>query len=243
MLFCENILILNLAAPRASAHRMNLFALIRDDRRLLIAALVALVAVFLSFAAFPPDRALALMTAAGYWAMLGTFSWFLWSLWRLGRHDGWKPGRPTAGEWWIVALIGACGLLLLIHESYGFKILMDEILLLGTSMGMHFDKHPLYPIRGHDLQGAFQLLDGQLDKRPLFQPFLVSTLHDLTGYRPENVFVLNTALTFGLLAAVYRLVRRLVHPSAGILAVLLLTSLPLLAQNATGEALSCSICS
>jgi hypothetical protein len=113
--------------------------------------------------------------------MLGTFAWFLWSLWRLMRDDGWKMGRPAPGAWKIPALIGACGFLLLIHESYGFKILMDEIMLLGTSMGMHFDKHPLYPIRGHDLQGAFQLIDGRLDKRPLFQPFLVSTLHDLTG--------------------------------------------------------------
>ena len=213
---------------------MNLFALVRNDRRFLMVALVAVVAVFLGFFAFSPERALTLMTVGGYWAMLGTFVWFVWSLWRLGRLDGWKPRQLAANEWRIVALIGGCGAILLIHENYGFKILMDEILLLGTSMGMHFDKHPLFPIRGHDLQGAFQLIDGRLDKRPLFQPFLVSTLHDLTGYRPENVFVLNTALTFGLLGLVYRLASRLVNRSAGVLAVLLLTSLPLLAQNATG---------
>jgi hypothetical protein len=213
---------------------MNLFALIREDRRLQIFILVALVAVILGFVALSPTDALSWMTIGGYWAMLGTFGWFAWSLWRLVRIDGWKPGRPGSGDWQIPALIAACGLILLVHESYGFKILMDEILLLGTSMGMHFDKHPLYPIRGHDLQGAFQLLDGRLDKRPLFQPFLVSTLHDLTGYRPENVFVLNTGLIFGLLALAYRLAARMVNRAAGVLAVLLLTSLPLLAQNATG---------
>ena len=190
---------------------MNLFALFREDRRFQIFSLVALAAVVLGFAAFSPDRALAVMTVGGYWAMLGTFSWFVWSLWRLGRRDGCKPRCLEVAEWRVVALIGACGVILLIHETYGFKILMDEILLLGTSMGMHFDKHPLYPIRGHDLQGAFQLIDGRLDKRPLFQPFLVSTLHDLTGYRPENVFVLNTALVFGLLALVYRLASRPEH--------------------------------
>lgn len=213
---------------------MNLIALVRADRRLQVLALAAIAAIILGFVAIPPTPALALMTVGGYWAMLGTFTWFAWSLWRVARADGWRPTRPSAGEWKIVALIAGCGLLLLIHERYGFKILMDEIMLLDTSMGMHFDKHPLYAIRGHDLQGAFQLLDGRLDKRPLFQPFLVSTLHDLTGYRPENVFVLNTALTFGLLALVYRLGRRLVGVEAGVFAVLLLTSLPLLAQNATG---------
>ena len=213
---------------------MNLLAFIRDDRRLQIFALVALVAVILGFVAIPPDRALALMTIGGYWALLGTFSWFVWSLWRLVRADQWRPARPAAWDWKIIALVAGCGVVLLVHESYGFKILMDEMMLLGTSMGMHFDKHPLVAVRGHDLQGAFQLLDGQLDKRPLFQPFLVSTLHDLTGYRPENVFVLNTGLTFGLLALLYQVGRRLVNREAGVLAVLLLTSLPLLAQNATG---------
>ena len=213
---------------------MNLIALVRGDRRLQVFALVAFTAILLGFVVIPPNEALALMTLGGYWAMLGTFAWFVWSLWRVTRADGWRPTRPSAGQWKIVALIAGCGLLLLVHERYGFKILMDEIMLLDTSMGMHFGKQPLYATRGHDLQGAFQLLDSWLDKRPLFQPFLVSTLHDLTGYRPENVFALNTALIFGLLTLVYRLGRRLVGVEAGVLAVLLLTSLPLLAQNATG---------
>ncbi len=213
---------------------MNLFAIIRADRRLQLFGVVAVLAIILGFLVLSPTAALAAMTFGGYWAMLGTFSWFVWSLWRAGKESGYRPLPSGPGAWKIPALIAGCGFILIIHESYGFKILMDEIMLLGTSMGLHFDKHPLVAVRGHDLQGAFQLLDGQLDKRPLFQPFLVSTLHDLTGYRPENVFILNTGLTFGFLALVYQLGRKLVNPQAGVLAVLLLTSLPLLAQNATG---------
>ena len=213
---------------------MNLLAIIRDDRRLQLFGVVALLAVILGFLVLSPMAALAVMTIGGYWAMLGTFSWFVWSLWRVGKESGFRPVVSGPGAWKIPALIAGCGFILIIHESYGFKILMDEIMLLGTSMGLHFDKHPLVAVRGHDLQGAFQLLDGQLDKRPLFQPFLVSTLHDLTGYRPENVFVLNTALTFGFLTLVYQLGRKLANREAGVLAVLLMTSLPLLAQNATG---------
>lgn len=213
---------------------MKILEHLRTDRRLQLLALAALLAIALGFFTFSASSALAILTAGGYWVMLGTVAWFGWSLLQLA-----KEGKPWAalrepGAWKIPALILACGLVLLVHESYGFKILMDEIMLLGTSMGMHFDKHPLVPVRGHDLQGAFQLLDGLLDKRPIFQPFLVSLLHDLTGYRPENVFALNTALTFVLLGLVYAAGRKLAGREAGILAVLLMTSLPLLAQNATG---------
>jgi hypothetical protein len=155
-------------------------------------------------------------------------------MWKIVRADwrGWEAVRLAPR--WPAVLVGVCGFSLLVHENYGFKILMDEVMLLGTSMSMHFDKLALFPTRGHDIIGAFELLGGNLDKRPLFQPFLVSLLHDLTGYRPENVFILNTALTFTLLSLAYRLGCRLSGRGGGAVLVLLLTSLPLLAQNATG---------
>lgn len=213
---------------------MKFIELVRDDRRLLVLALTVLLAVALGFFTFSASSALGILTKGGYWAILGTAAWFAWSLWPMTQDcRPWSRLTEPRG-WRVPALILGCGLVLLVHETYGFKILMDEVMLLGTSMGMHFDKHPLVPVRGHDLQGAFQLIDGRLDKRPLFQPFLVSLLHDLTGYRPENVFALNTGLTFVLLGLVYQAARKLAGAAAGVAACLLLTSLPLLAQNATG---------
>lgn len=204
------------------------------DRRLVLFLLNAALAVVLGFVTFTPDHALKAVIYGGYWAMLLLTVLFGRSLYKL---TGETPLRKF--EWrnrprWPVALIAGCGGVLLAQETYGFKILMDEVMLLGTSMSMHFDKTALVPMRGHDIQGAFQLMAGQLDKRPLFQPFLVSILHDLTGYRPENVFVLNTVLTFVLLTLTYLTGCRISGRGAGAVAVLLLTSLPLLAQNATG---------
>jgi hypothetical protein len=204
------------------------------DRRLLLLTLSALLALVLGFFSFTPDQSLRAVIYGGYWAMLGLTLLFGWSLWKIARDSwtgliAWRE-RPR----WPAALILGCGGLLLAHEAYGFKILMDEVMLLGTSMSMHLDKTALVPMRGHDIQGAFQLLAGQLDKRPLFHPFLLSVLHDLTGYRPENAFILNTALTFVLLVLAYLTGFRLGGRGAGAVAVLLLTSLPLLAQNATG---------
>jgi hypothetical protein len=111
---------------------------------------------------------------------------------------------------------------------------MDEIMLLGTSMSMHLDKTVLVPVRGNDIQGTFAILDGMMDKRPLFFPFLVSLLHDLTGYRPANAFLLNGGLTFVFLGLVFVLGRQLAGLYAGWLGVALFAGLPLLAHNATG---------
>jgi hypothetical protein len=58
--------------------------------------------------------------------------------------------------------------------------------------------------------------------------------HDLTGYRPENAFVVNGAVGFILLLLVYFTGQALGDWRVGCLGQLLFIGLPLLAQNATG---------
>ncbi|QYM78763.1 glycosyltransferase family 39 protein [Horticoccus luteus] len=194
----------------------------------------AALALVLGFLTFTPDQSMQLVIYGGYWALLLITVLFGWALWRVLRPAAERWRELRGARKWPAVLVLGCGLVLLVQESFGFKILMDEVMLLGTSMSLHFDKTALVPTRGHDIQGAFQLLSGQLDKRPLFHPFLLSLLHDFTGYRPENAFVLNVLLTFTLLGLVFHVGRRLGGMGAGAAAVLLLTSLPLLSQNATG---------
>ncbi len=213
---------------------MNFSGLVSGQRQIgLLLILNGLLALVLGFFAFDSDQSMRLVIYGGYWAMLLLTGLFAFSLWRLVKFPlDWKAWPRILR--WPVALILICGGILLAHERYGFKILMDEAMLLGTSMTMHLEKSALVPMRGNDIHGAFQVLNGQLDKRPLLQPFLTSVLHDTTGYRPENVFVLNTLLTFALLGLSYHIGRRIAGRPGGTLAVLLLTTLPLLAQNATG---------
>jgi hypothetical protein len=207
---------------------------LRDDRRLLVLLLNIPLALIIGFATFSADQSLRSIIYGGFWIMLLFSGLFVWSLWRIAMQDwkGWSGCRECSP--WPAVLVGFCGALLLVHEQYGFKILMDEAMLLGTSMSLHFDKIALVPMRGHDIQGAFEVMGGELDKRPLFQPFLVSLVHDFTGYRPENAFALNSVLTFVLLGLAYRVGARLAGRGAGVVVVLLLTGLPLLSQNATG---------
>lgn len=203
------------------------------DRRAAAFAASALVAAALAFVFIPDAVAIPLVSRAGFWLVLLGFAGFVYGLSRTfaGSFRGWRS-RPFDGI--SVAVVALGGTVLLVHEEFGFKIVMDEIMLLGTSMSMHLDKTVLTPIRGNDIQGSFVILDGLMDKRPLFFPFLVSLLHDLTGYRPENSFVLNVLLTFVFLGLVCGLGRKVAGRIGGWIAVVLFAGLPLLAHNATG---------
>jgi len=100
---------------------------------------------------------------------------------------------------------------------------------------MHYFRDTATMVRGYDLLGTFSSLDNYLDKRPNFYPFLISLVHDLTGYRPLNAYWLNAGLFPVTLGVIYYLGRRLARRWGAMLAVLLLGSLPLLGQNATGS--------
>ena len=204
-----------------------------SDKRIWLFLLSGALAVVLGFFAIPGHAAITLVSDYGYWFELVAFLLFLRALWLTFRDDlRALPWRRL--DWASVAVVALAGVVLLVHETFGFKIVMDEIMLLGTSMSMHFDRIVLTPTRGNDVQGAFVILDGIMDKRPLFFPFLLSLVHDLTGYRPANAFVLNGVLTFILLGLTYTCGRMLAGRRAGWLGVLLLAGLPLLGQNATG---------
>ncbi|HWA85427.1 MAG TPA: hypothetical protein VG710_04335 [Opitutus sp.] len=203
------------------------------DKRVWLLVLSGVLAILLGFYSIPGTAAILFVSKTGYWFVLASFVLFVRALWRtLGEHM--RGLRWRSVDWGSAAIIGLGGLVLLVHETFGFKIIMDEIMLLGTSMSMHFDRTVLTPMRGNDIQGAFVILDGIMDKRPLFFPFLLSLIHDFTGYRPENAFVLNGLLTFVFLGLVNLAGRLLAGRVAGWIAVILFAGLPLLGQNATG---------
>lgn len=204
-----------------------------SDRRCWLMMLSTLLAVVLGFFVVPDQAAIDLVSKAGFWFVLVAFALWVGALGHSFAGDvrSWRWRDVDAVSVGVVAL---GGLVLLAHEDFGFKIVMDELMLLGTSMGMHFDKAALTPLRGNDIQGAFMIVEGMVDKRPLFFPFLVSLVHDVTGYRPANAFIVNTVLTFVFLAQVCLLGRKLAGRSGGWLGVTLCAGLPLLGQNATG---------
>ncbi|HTT56854.1 MAG TPA: hypothetical protein VMF63_07080 [Opitutaceae bacterium] len=185
----------------------------------------------LRFGGVPVEAAAWWVTHLGYWTTLLGFALAVWFLVRLARSagGGWRQHR-----WGLLAaLLGGAFLQLL--EPHRLRVMYDEYALLTTSLDMHRERSAAtvsYAVAGPD--GRLRYLGGYVEKRQLFFPFLLSLVHDLTGYRPENAFVLNALVGAAFLGAVFWAGRLLGGGGVGVLGVLLAAGLPLVAQNATG---------
>lgn len=206
--------------------------------RIVLFVLIAGLAAVLGFVTFTPVQALWLVQHLGYWVILLGSALFAYLLVRsLGQdRQALSDWRVQLSDWrWPALTIAACSLFLHIHEEHGFKIVMDEVVLQGTAMKMHLLREVGTPVRGYDFAGNYLMLSSFIDKRPLFFPFLLSSLHDLTGFRVANGLLLNALLTPVFLLMGYLIGNRMAGRLAGIAAVLLLSGLPLLSQNVTSS--------
>ena len=186
---------------------------------------------------FPVDTARNLIRFGGYYVILLTFALGLVAWWRAARSRPADPAGPALGRRELVAAgvtIALLTVLALTQETFRSKILYDEYVLQATASNLHFFRENSAIVRGYDIGGVFLSIDSYVDKRPIFFPFMISLVHDLAGYRPANAFALNAGLFVLTLGLVYGIGRRLNGWRGGQLAVALLGSLPLFAQNATG---------
>jgi hypothetical protein len=119
-------------------------------------------------------------------------------------------------------------------EPMGFQIVYDEVILSAAAQLMHFERLCGIPQYANDYLGFYDFHEVILDKRPFFFPFLLSLVHELTGYRIANVFFLNTGLTLFLILLVFMIGKLFSDETGGILSVLLAGTFPLLAVFATG---------
>ena len=205
-----------------------------DRPRLLLFSLGAALAFVVGFVSLRPLTAQHLITAWGYYYILALFALFAVFGWRVlrAREALWRDWLRRPG--WTGLLLALASLFVLWADPFQHKILFDEYVLQGTAFHLHATKEVATVVRAYDVQGTWQPIDTFLDKRPYFFAFLVSLLHDLTGFRLANIFILNAALVPALLGLVYWLGRAIAGRWPALLAVGLLATMPLLGQNATG---------
>ena len=145
--------------------------------------------------------------------------WLTWSFW-----------RPHRGALLVIA---AATLFLHLHEPHVMRVLYDEPTHALVALSMHLDRSAMGATVSNYVGGTFTLSDTYAVSRQYLFPMLVSLLHDLTGYRVANVFVLNFLLTPAVLLGAWLLGYQLAGAIAGYVAVGLLATFPLLSQAVT----------
>jgi hypothetical protein len=209
----------------------------RSDLRLAAFGLSAVASVYLGFFGVSVTRAESLVEHGGYYVLLLAFALFLHSLWRAFRERrfAFESALTRRQLLVVIATVGVLSLFAIKAEPARSKILNDEFVLQSTAFNMHYFRDVAMVTRGYDIEGLFISTNNYLDKRPYFYPLLVSLVHDFTGYRLLNAYLVNMALMPAALALIFIFGRLLSGWRGGLLAVVLLGSLPLLGQNATGS--------
>lgn len=186
----------------------------------------------LGFKLVEPDQMKHMLSQGGYYFISLTFLLFVGSVlaqtWRLPRR--W----PSLHAWLTVA--AGCALVFM-ADRVGHKIFYDESVLQCTAMDMYEHREVGTVYRAFWFGDTWATLDAYFDKRPYFFAYLVSLLHDISGYRASNVFWVNAALVPVFLSLVYWLGKRLGGARAALVSVLLMGSLPLLGHCALSGAM------
>ena len=196
--------------------------------------LSAVIALKLGFFTFDGAQAVGIVKYTGYWVMLTSVALLVHNF-ILRVIPAWRiPLAGWRGVFGAAAFIIACSVVLLVIQPTGYKITMDEPVLSATALRMHEYKEVMTTARAHDMQGVFTQLEGYVDKRPYFYPFLVSLLHDFTGYRSSNTFLLNALLAPVFLSLLFISGNWVCPRSGGYFSVLLFMGVPLLAMNVNG---------
>lgn len=200
--------------------------------RILLFLLIALFSLWVGLFWFGDGIIHKVVIYLGYPNILIAFLILLWGLFRLHTRELelWElvPRKRSA-----LLAVGLVTGLLILMEPAEFKIVFDEAILSVSAQLLHFHRLSGLPNEANDYLGSYLLMETILDKRPFFFPFLLSLIHDFSGFRYQNAFYLNMGLTLGLVSLIYSIGKLYSGHRGGLLAVLLAGTLPLLSLFST----------
>lgn len=109
-----------------------------------------------------------------------------------------------------------------------FKVFGDEAGLVRVSRSMHFDRTSTIGIErlAIDQPEQFDFLKKYIDKRPLVFPFLISLVHNISGYNASNVFILNFIVSIFILFSIFWIYAETMSKHMGFLAIIITACLP-----------------
>ncbi len=137
-----------------------------------------------------------------------------------------KGTQVSLGQWFVenrfgIALALAIAAVVLGSVAPGFRVLSDEANLVGVSKNLFFQKTANFATTGKWYFENYWNLNLTIDRRPALFPFLVSLLHSIRGYHPENAFHLNAIIFTLFIFSAYRLGKLLGGELFGLTAAIL----------------------
>ena len=190
-----------------------------DSRvKLLAQSLSCLLAIYLGFFAFEATASVQVIKHAAYWLLLTTALLLMHATYVVYRDSSFRLNLNFIRSQRVPLLvIAGLSIVFYLLQDDGYKIVMDEPVLAATALHMHHEKEAMTLTKAYNIGGTFNVLGGYVGKRPNFFPFLVSVLHDLTGYRADQGIVLNHLLTPLFLGVLYIVGHRFGGRGGGIL--------------------------
>lgn len=173
-------------------------------KSVILFAIFGILAVWLGFFQYEAISMVAIYKDSIFWILTINLLLWLYSVLKAG----WGSKSFLKNHW-----SGFIAALILVFLSFtmckpDYRILSDETNIIGASEGFYdMRESVVYNSVLNHSDGSKDVLKAVLDKRPSFFPYLLSVCHFITGYRAENVFVLNFLSGFAILFLVYYLLQ------------------------------------
>jgi hypothetical protein len=139
----------------------------------------------------------------GYWICVFLISLVAIQLCTIYKYYKVRAAKYIAGDYKILLFSFVLGVTWMLHEPWVDRVLFDEYVYSGISYMMHTSREALNPYSAHLIEGRLEIFGSIPDKRGYLYSFLVSLLHDFTGYRSSNSYILNSFLGLTILPLTY----------------------------------------
>ena len=142
-----------------------------------------------------------------------------------------KGPAPSLRQWLIENRVGivlsiVIGSVVILAVAPAYRVLADEANLVGVSKNLFYQRTANFATTGKWYFENYWNINLTIDRRPALFPFLVSILHTLRGYRPENAFHVNAIILVLLIFSSYRLAKLLGGELFGAAAAILVATHP-----------------
>ena len=141
-------------------------------------------------------------------------------------------GNGISARQWItdnrigIAITVIVASVVLLAVAPGYRVLADEANLVGVSKNLYYQRTANFATTGKWYFENYWNINLTTDRRPALFPFLVSLLHVVRGYHPENAFHVNAIIFILFVFSSYRLAKLLGGELFGAAAAILVATHP-----------------